>query len=811
MPIPDAVLERLRRRVTARESGRALAPYAAATLFYFAAARLGLEVGTVGGRVSALYPASGVAIALLFLGGLRFWPCVLVGGIAANASTGLIAAAWIGVGGANTAEALIGAWLLGRVLDRRRPFEDVTEVVGFVAIAGGIAPAFAATLGATTLWANGILSGGGFAYHFAFWWLGDAAGALAVAPLLIVWSCGSKRITAGGLARSLGLVGASVVLAAAVFATRLGEVTGPYLLFPLVVGAALAGRRHVVVAMSAAVAAIAAWATGHGLGPIAVAESGDLLRALVLLDVFLATFALTGLVLTALASQRVRVEREVRRSLRAEREARAEIERASRRTVEILESVTDAFFTVDRDWRITYANRETLRLGRFTHEQALGSRLWEAVPELVGTAIERRYREAVVAQKPVHFEEYFAPFDSWFDIDAYPTADGLTVYFRDVTERRQLEQQFRQAQKMEALGRLAAGVAHDFNNLLLAVYGYGELALRRLAQGEEGAADDVREMLGAAQRAAGLTRQLLAFGRRQRLSPEVLDLGDIVRDIGGLLRHLTGENVELVISTPQEPVLVRIDKNQVEQVLTNLAVNSRDAMPDGGRLTLDLTFRTDSAAGTSSALLVVTDTGVGMNEETAARIFEPFYSTKGERGTGLGLSTVHGIVSQSGGRIDVRSEPGRGTTFTIVLPLTEAAPTPSVSSSPACAHGSETVLVVEDDPKAQAAVGVMLAEHGYNVVIAAGGEAALAAAACSADPVDLVLVDVVMQGIGGRRTADRIRRLRPEVKVLYMSGYASGGSDDGTSLPPGAAFIEKPFCGTELAQHVRDLLDLEAA
>jgi two-component system cell cycle sensor histidine kinase/response regulator CckA len=201
-----------------------------------------------------------------------------------------------------------------------------------------------------------------------------------------------------------------------------------------------------------------------------------------------------------------------------------------------------------------------------------------------------------------------------------------------------------------------------------------------------------------------------------------------------------------------------------------------------------------------------------MTPETLARAFDPFFTTKAPgKGTGLGLSTVHGIISQSGGRIDVSSEPGRGTTFTIALPLTDAAPTPSVTSAPSCAHGSETVLVVEDDPKTQAAVGVMLAEHGYSVVIAAGGESALAAAARSADPIDLVLVDVVMEGIGGRRTADRIRRLLPEVKVLYMSGYASGASDDGTSLPPGAAFIEKPFRGTELAQHVRDLLDLEAA
>jgi PAS domain S-box-containing protein len=379
---------------------------------------------------------------------------------------------------------------------------------------------------------------------------------------------------------------------------------------------------------------------------------------------------------------------------------------------------------------------------------------------------------------------------------------------RDVTERimaegsrRSLERQLHLAQKMEAVGRLAGGVAHDFNNLLLAMRGYGELALRRLGRHEDGAKSDIEEMLDAADRAAGLTRQLLAFGGRQVMHPQVLNLNDVVEEMDKLLQRLIGENIELVTIHTDQQVLVEADRSQLEQVIANLAVNARDAMADGGRLTIEV----GTAEG--DALFSVTDSGVGMDAETAARIFEPFFSTKGEHGTGLGLATVHGIVNQIGGTIEVVSELGRGTRIGISFPLSDFAPAPHASSPEEATGGAETILVVEDEPSVRTIVSVMLSDQGYNVLVAGGGQEALAAVASSPGSIDLVLSDLIMPGMSGRETADRIRELQPGVKVLYMSGYTDDTEIRVGALPSGTGFLQKPFGGQALADSVRSLLD----
>jgi PAS domain S-box-containing protein len=379
---------------------------------------------------------------------------------------------------------------------------------------------------------------------------------------------------------------------------------------------------------------------------------------------------------------------------------------------------------------------------------------------------------------------------------------------RDVTERitaeesrRSLEQQLHLAQKMEAVGRLAGGVAHDFNNLLLAMRGYGELALRRLGRREDGAAGDIEEMLDAADRAAGLTRQLLTFGGRQVMHPQVLNLNDVVEEMDKLLQRLIGENIELVTVHPDHLVLVEADRSQLEQVIANLAVNARDAMADGGRLTIEVGTAEDEA------ILSVTDSGAGMDTETAARIFEPFFSTKGEHGTGLGLATVHGIVTQIGGMIAVVSELGRGTRIDISFPLSDSAPAPQPSPPEEATGGAETILVVEDEPSVRTIVSVMLSDQGYNVLVAGGGQEALAAIASSPGSIDLVLSDLVMPGMSGRETADRIRELQPSVKMLYMSGYTHDSEIRVGALPSGTGFLQKPFSGQALADSVRSLLD----
>jgi len=390
----------------------------------------------------------------------------------------------------------------------------------------------------------------------------------------------------------------------------------------------------------------------------------------------------------------------------------------------------------------------------------------------------------------------------------------------DISERHEaddrrgkLEHQLRQAQKLEAIGRLAGGVAHDFNNVLLAIRGYGELAMRAIARGAD-ATQEVEEMIAGAERAAALTRQLLAFSRRQVLRSETIDLSDTVREMDKMLRPLIGDDVQLVTELPEEPVLVNGDRGQLEQVIANLAVNARDAMPDGGRLTLrvgvadiDATQSSDGGAG-HSALLSVTDTGAGMDAATVEQVFEPFFTTK-EEGTGLGLATVHGIVTQSGGSIWVYSEPGRGSTFKIYLPLVHGTSERKPLPVPAAASGSlgETILLVEDDPQVRAVVGRMLESLDYRVLSAGDGDDALALARAFEGPIELLVSDLVMPGLGGREVAERLRQSNPETAVLFMSGYSDEAVPRRGVVDPNASFLEKPFATADLARRVREILE----
>jgi len=390
----------------------------------------------------------------------------------------------------------------------------------------------------------------------------------------------------------------------------------------------------------------------------------------------------------------------------------------------------------------------------------------------------------------------------------------------DISERHEaddrrvkLEHQLRQAQKLEAIGRLAGGVAHDFNNVLLAIRGYGELAMRAIARGAD-ATQEVEEMIAGAERAAALTRQLLAFSRRQVLRSETIDLSDTVREMDKMLRPLIGDDVQLVTELPEEPVLVNGDRGQLEQVIANLAVNARDAMPDGGRLTLrvgvadiDATQSSDGGAG-HSALLSVTDTGAGMDAATVEQVFEPFFTTK-EEGTGLGLATVHGIVTQSGGSIWVYSEPGRGSTFKIYLPLVHGTSERKPLPVPAAASGSlgETILLVADDPQVRAVVGRMLESLDYRVLSAGDGDDALALARAFEGPIELLVSDLVMPGLGGREVAERLRQSNPETAVLFMSGYSDEAVTRRGVVDPNASFLEKPFATADLARRVREILE----
>ncbi|MGA7400275.1 MAG: ATP-binding protein [Candidatus Sulfotelmatobacter sp.] len=399
------------------------------------------------------------------------------------------------------------------------------------------------------------------------------------------------------------------------------------------------------------------------------------------------------------------------------------------------------------------------------------------------------------------------------------TKTAFELFAEDVTERRALEQQLRQSQKMEAVGRLAGGIAHDFNNLLMVISGYSEFLLDRLGP-DPALRGPAQEIAGAAQRASSLTRQLLAFSRKQMMAPKILDLNEVVTENLKMLTRVIGEDIDLVMVPAATLGAVRADAGQIDQVIMNLAVNARDAMPSGGKLTIETSnvsldeeysrFHAPLRPG-DYVMLTISDTGMGMDSETQSHIFEPFFTTKGPKGTGLGLSTVYGIIKQSGGYIWVYSESGKGTTFKIYLPrVPERAESPAVVStaeSVGTEPGTETILLVEDETNLRYLARQFLEKQGYRVIEAADGAVAMQIAVAHEGMIHLLLTDVIMPGMNGRELAQRISEIRPNTKVLYMSGYTENVIGHNGTLDAGVRLLQKPFTLRELKSKVREVLD----
>jgi PAS domain S-box-containing protein len=505
------------------------------------------------------------------------------------------------------------------------------------------------------------------------------------------------------------------------------------------------------------------------------------------------------------------------------REERRQAERSRDLLAAIVQSSDDAIVGADLDGRIVSWNRGAERIYGFIADEIRGRSV--SVLFLPHSEELQSVKQAFQRGENLDRHETKGVREDGAVIDVSVTISriqsdagnfaGASMIARDITEHKRLQQEFCVSQKMDAIGRLAAGVAHDFNNLLTVIAGYSTLLLGDMSEDDPGYAG-ICEIHKAGERAAALTRQLLAFCRKQPLEPKTLNINSIVADMHRMLQPLIGEDIDLV--TVLHPALgsTKADPGQIEQVIMNLALNARDAMPNGGKLTLEtanVEFDTADAERHISispgvyVMLAMTDTGIGMTPEIQARIFEPFFTTKGQgEGTGLGLATVYGIVKQSGGTILVHSEPGHGTTFKIYLPAVQEAPvTRDSAAQPSPSGGTETVLVVEDEDAIRRLVCSVLKKAGYTVLEAKNGNEALRIAEGREGGIDLMISDIVMPCMGGAELASRLASSRPGMKVMFISGYTDNAIHQHGVLP-NAVFLEKPFLPKTLARKVREVL-----
>src|SRR5271157_3523106 len=494
----------------------------------------------------------------------------------------------------------------------------------------------------------------------------------------------------------------------------------------------------------------------------------------------------------------------------------------------LLESAAQAIVAIGRDGRIALANRKAEEMFGYTREELLGSPIEILLPESK-RSVHRREREEYVSQPRVRpmgigmdlsgRRKDGAEFPVEVSLSHIDTREGAfaIAFVSDISQRKRLEEQLVHAQKMEAVGRLAGGVAHDFNNMLTVISGYNRMILDELSPLDP-LRGNAEEILKAADRAAALTNQLLAFSRRQMIRLSVLNVNAVIANTEKMLRHVIGEDIQLVLNPAPDAGNIKADPGHIEQAVVNLAVNARDAMPRGGRLVietgnvrLDETYaRTHSGVQPGEFVMIaLSDTGHGMDTETRRHIFEPFFTTKETgRGTGLGLATVYGMVKQCGGDIWVYSEPGKGTTFKLYFPRVADPLDRSVAgeSDPPKALGGETILVVEDEQAVRELTVRMLRRIGYQVLTAASGAEAVEVCKAHAGHIALLLTDVVMPGMSGAQLADTLTAARPEMKVLYLSGYTENTVVHHGVLDPGVDFLPKPFSREALATKIREIL-----
>lgn len=489
----------------------------------------------------------------------------------------------------------------------------------------------------------------------------------------------------------------------------------------------------------------------------------------------------------------------------------------------LAESIDDVFFSMDKDLRCTYWNKAAERYG-YTAEEILGKHVLDQFSMPEAEPLADFYQNVLLSKKPDQMEIVLPAQEGFrdFEISAYPYEAGISVLVKDITDRKEMETRLLQSQRMESIGRLAGSIAHDFNNLLVPMTANAELGMMHLPRGDKGH-DYFKRISDAATQAAGLTRQILAFSRKQVLEMQVLDLNTVVRDYESMIKRLIGEDIRIEIMLDAELSPVNADRGQIEQVLLNLVVNARDAMPSGGTLTIGTANITleephkeqygELQPAGSYSMLVVKDTGHGMDSDTRKNIFEPFYTTKTQgKGTGLGLATVYGIVKQHQGNVRVSSEPGLGSTFKLYFQHAEqSVPAPDRKpSSSSLEMGSETILLVEDGVMVRNILREGLEAYGYTVLEAQDVADGLRLAAIH-DDIDLLITDVAMPDMNGRELYDEVVRLLPHISVLFISGYTDDVIVDQGILEEGVNFLQKPFSITSLVQKVKQCLEQTTA
>ena len=786
---------------------------------YYGAARLGLRYAAIGTSISIVWPPTGIAFAALALLGFKYWPGVALGAFLANAATPipLLAAAGIALG--NTLEAVTATYLLLRRSGGSRPqLDDLHQVRTLILVALPLAALCAAVVGPVSLWATEALPAASLPTAVAVWWTGDVLGGLVLAPVFFSWAGpppaqdNTRRLlemaalcvgTIAAAELGLGLFGNTALVR---------TVDYQYLLFPFVVWAALRFGARGASLMTLVVSAVAVGLTAQGGGPFVSATA---IRTLFEVACYLAAVAVTGLVLAGA----VRWERqEATRAL-------AQSERRLRRALDAARmgtwfwSIEDNSLTCDENLRQLYGMSPGDPVS--THQELL-IRVHPDDRASVSEAV----RRALQGSNNLDQEFRVLLPDGrlrWLSDqgEVHRNDQGTPLYVTgvstDVTDRRVAEEQLSQAQRMESVGRLAGGVAHEANNQMSVVMGAAEFILKR-SDVPEAVRNDAEFIRRAAQRTAAVTAQLLAFSRRQILKPEVLDLNVMLTGWETVLRRIMGEDCGVSLRLASRPALVRADPGQLEQVLLNLAINARDAMPSGGSITVE-TFDAElpevqARSGPAEVrsghyvVLAVSDTGQGMDKETMSHIFEPFFTTKEVgQGTGLGLATVYGIVKQSGGYIWVDSKLGQGTTFKIYLPrLQRTAPEPIIMAEPVHTGAAETILIVEDETSVRSIMKRALEDVGYRVLEAGRTSEAIQLLTTHGGQISLVLTDVVMPGGSGRELALRLREWTPTIPVLFTSGYTDGEIAQRGLLEPGAAFLQKPFTPAGLVHAVRERL-----